>query len=417
MSLPTEKLNDLATALYKTRLSGDTIRNTLNLVAQASDGMGDDVGNAFKDIVTRGQLVNRLQINPFELIGKGVDFTDVAASLSKNLGIGINDAKRALAEGRVPLDAGAKALRDAIEKRFGATNALKVKDLDVQFKRLGTNLSRMTRDVNLEPLVNGLSKIFSNFDEGTVAGTALKEIITDVGNGISKTFEGGAPKVTHFIKQGIIGALDLEIAYLKLKRAFESTFGKDAAGKIGDFTSGLVSIRYPLDGIATIFTAIGTTLDKLKAAKDWLSDWKSTGTQASKGLVDGFSSSEQELTKAVTGMADNVKKTFRGALGIHSPSKEFEKDAKHSVEGYTRGLDKGAPAVQGAVNAMAPSARGGGGGSVAAGGIALHFHIEPGADRGAVTALKQAVPSIVDQIAKVFEEMRAQHGGGVAEMA
>src|SRR5207253_894665 len=83
-----------AVALSRTRLNGEQIVDTMNLVTQASAAMGDEAGNALKEIVTRGQLVGRLQINPQELFGTGVEFDDIAKQLATSMNVGIADARK-----------------------------------------------------------------------------------------------------------------------------------------------------------------------------------------------------------------------------------------------------------------------------------------------------------------------------------
>ncbi|HVH51983.1 MAG TPA: hypothetical protein VM690_07545, partial [Gaiellaceae bacterium] len=128
VSTSKDKINELAVSLTRdlsggfSKVSGQGIVDTFAAVTQAAAAAGDEVGNAIGDIVKRSKLFGRIRINPFELQGKGINFEDVAGALSKNLKIGLKTARLALYQGMVPIDAGAKALRDAVEKRFGAIN-------------------------------------------------------------------------------------------------------------------------------------------------------------------------------------------------------------------------------------------------------------------------------------------------------
>ena len=131
--IPTARgaLNDLAISLAKSGVQGQTLVDTFNAVGQASAALGEDAGAKLRELVERGRLTQRLQVNPLELQGTGVQFEDIAKALAKNLKVGVNDARAALFEGRVKLADGAKALRDAVEQKFAGINLRRMLDLNV----------------------------------------------------------------------------------------------------------------------------------------------------------------------------------------------------------------------------------------------------------------------------------------------
>lgn len=62
--------NELVRTLSGTRVSGQGIVDTFNLVAEASDAMGETVGNQLGEIIKRAKMMGRVQINPLELQGQ-----------------------------------------------------------------------------------------------------------------------------------------------------------------------------------------------------------------------------------------------------------------------------------------------------------------------------------------------------------
>lgn len=377
--VPTAKaaLNDLAVSLRKGGTGGQTLVDTLNAVAQASAALGDDAGNKLREFIDRGRLTQRFQVNPLELQGTGLKFDDVAKSLSKNLKVGINEARQALLEGRVRLGDGAKALRDAVESKFAGINLRKMLDLNVMAEKFGETLDELTGGINLEPLLEGISDIASVFSTSTESGAALKDMVTAFGNALGTTVKENAPLMKNFIRGLIIGALDVGIAYYKLRNAFRDAFGdKDTkknidwlkvalkAGEIiiGTFATGLVLTGALIAAAFAPFVFIGSqvvgALEGIwvagKAVVEW---WEKTDfTALGKGLVDGLlkgiQSGKDRVVSGVKGLATDVKNAFKDALGIKSPSKVFAEYGKFTAKGFTQGVDEGSDGANDAVASM-----------------------------------------------------------------
>ncbi|HEX8795451.1 MAG TPA: hypothetical protein VF765_31090 [Polyangiaceae bacterium] len=427
-----EKLNDLAASLARTRLSGQAIVDTFNAVGQASAAMGDDVGNTIKGIITRGQQAQRIQINPLELQGTGLSFKGIASELAAQLKIGTKEAEAALFEGRVKLEDGAKALRAAVEKRFGEINARKLLTLDVQAQKFRERLGALTADVNLEPLLKGLDTLQHLFDGSTVTGATLKTMITTIGNTIGPAFEKVAPIVAAFFKGLVIGALDVAIAFLKMKKFIVDALGGSdllkgfdvvgaavLAGKIAVY--GLVAAVGVLGAAFALSTApiwaSAAALYGIYRALKWVwdtvsnIDWKEIGTGIVDGIVNGLEAGATFMVKSIEGLADKAKDAFKGALGIHSPSKVFAEYGQHTAEGYAEGVEDGAPRAAAAASAMAPSP-GGGGASGGGGGRVINVTINvQGGGGGQEVAKQLSEPSFLAQLTKAIED--AVLGAGV----
>lgn len=93
----------------------------------------------------------------------------------------------------------------------------------------------------------------------------------------------------------------------------------------------------------SIVTSVGTTLKNigskfLEFVNEWLSvdKWVELGTQAINGLFKGLSNLWGNVQEWGSELLSNVK----DALGIHSPSVEFESIGEYSVSGLSNGFDK-----------------------------------------------------------------------------
>lgn len=155
------QLDAMGTALAKNNIGGQTWVDTMNAVAQAASALGDDAGSKIQEFITRGQQFQRFHLNPQELLGTGVNFTEVADALGKSMGVGVDKAKKALFEGRVKLADGAAALRAAIEKKFAAINLRQMLSLDGLAKRFEETMQDLTKDIDLEPLLKSLKEILA----------------------------------------------------------------------------------------------------------------------------------------------------------------------------------------------------------------------------------------------------------------
>ena len=362
----------LSKSLVNTRVSGQGIVDTFNAVAQASAAMGDDAGKAIEGIISRGKMMGRISLGVNELQGTGVGFQDVAAALAKNLHISVGQAQNELFMGRVKIDAGAKALRDAVEKNFAGINLRRMLDLNVIGQKLRDTFQQMTKDINLEPLQAGFAKLAGLFGTNTVTGLALKGLVTDFGNVMTKVFVAGLPFVEAFFNQIIIESLQLEIALIKAGIWVKQTFGVDFLSSLGDadlaitaakvsfgvfvVTLGLMAaaaalVVAPFVALAWVFAK---ALDAGKALSDWFFsyDWKTWGTDITDGLVAGIKAGAGAVIGAVKGLGSSIKNAFTADLSIHSPSKVFRVFGQAVPDGAAQGVKDNTPKVNAAVASM-----------------------------------------------------------------
>lgn len=423
--VPTGKdaLNELAVSLRKGGLSGQTLVDTLNAVAQASAAVGDDTGNKLRELADRGKLTGRFQVNPQELMGSGVEFDNIAKALASSMKIGVSDARKALFEGRVKLADGAAAMRKAVEDKFGGLNLRKMLDLNVAAKKFGETVDMLTKGVDLEPFLRGFQLIGSAFDTSTVTGTAMKEIVTLVGRALATTFEKGAPLVKKFIQGMVISLLTLTIVALKLRKQFRETFGdKEFLKGVNLTTVALETGRFVVTsfalGIASLialvalagvvlyqlvkpFIDIGLAIyGALYAVQKFQEklfgdiDWKATGLAIVDGIVGGIREGFSRAVNVVRELGDRIKGAFTGKMEIKSPSKVMHRYGGDTVDGYVGGIDDGIPDAAKAMDGLGsqvPSAAGAGAAarsSSAAAAAPINVTINaPGATEATVDAM------------------------------
>ncbi len=430
------KLNEMALSLAKLRISGQAQVDTLNAIAQAGDAMGDDVANTLKGLVSRSQMTQRMFVSPQELWGTGIEFKDVAGELAKQLNVGVRDAQQALLEGRVKLDDGAKALRTAVEKRFGEINARKMLDLNVQSEKFHETLGALTKGVTLEPLLRAVDSFRKEFDETSVTGHALKTLVEAIGNGMVKAVTGGAPAAKAFLQGAVIGALKVGTAFLKVEHAIERAFGgknrKDIDGVNLAFQGTKLAVEGVGLGLAASAAAIGSIALAAKVitqpfvdlknavteANDFIStvDWNATGASIVDGIVSGVNAGVARLRAAVKGLGKSAITAMKEALDSHSPSKAFEKIGKGSPEGYAQGVERAASTASDAVSDMGKGALGaapsGGGGRRGGSPISVTVEINvSGGGGGQETAKQLSSPSFLGGLTKAIED--ALVGAGI----
>ncbi|HLK38683.1 MAG TPA: hypothetical protein VKU41_18095 [Polyangiaceae bacterium] len=445
----TEELNKLAISITKSmsggtsRANGQTIVDTLNAVAEAAAAADEETGRALQDIITRGQRVGRISLNPFELQGKyNTGFEDISKALAKNMKVGVDQAKIALATGRVTLDQGAKAIRDAVEGRFGEINAKKLISLDSLSTKLHDNWVNLTKGVDLEGMLRPLSKVVDMFSVTQYEGYAIRELFTGLGKDLGKSLDGGADLARVAIDSIIDVALDLEYEWLSNKKSIKeliaSTGGLDEWKKkisvlvddAHDLADAVMSVVHAIQGAAG---AVGWVSDKLGkgigAAVFAVSD-RAANVEAKRqayGREHGFEAGDDMAAGMAAGMRAGAPAVAaagaaaaaagvagaRGPAGLdaHSPSRKGIKAGQDFDEGVAIGAGGGAAAA--AMTAAATPPRGAAAASVSAtsgsGEIHIHFHVDGGRHAEENVAALQA-PSFMSEMTRAVRHVLQSQG-------
>lgn len=424
-NVPTAKaeIQALGAELANANIGGQLWVDSLNAITQASSALGNNAGSKIKEFIERGKQMNRLQINPREMIGTGVTFQEVAKELAESMHVGVADAQKALFEGRVKLGDGAAALRKAVEKKFGGINLAQMLSFENIAKKLEETFQSYTKDIDLEPLLKGVKEVLHVFDLSTESGQALKQIINLFGNDFSKAIGASGPLAKNFLYGMILGAQEVTISYLQLRKEFRKTFGPETLqdARLLNFTLGVgkASVNGISWGLQSVLTSMQAIRDLNKAGDAIGNFYKSIWTEVKAldaglmegfrlmgsnmidGLVNGLASSATRVKDAVSKLGEDAKKAFKDVLSIHSPSRAFQEYGELSGEGYAKGTEKSQGRVQDAVSAMVtvPSAPQGGGSSASA---PMTFNITINAEGGDAKAVASAVSSdaVIKQLTK-----------------
>ncbi len=437
---PKAELNELASTMARTlnntTVSGQGIVDTFNLVAQASAAMGATVGNQLGGIIDRSKRFGRIQINPFELQGTGIKFEGVAAALAKNLNVPIETAKKALFEGRVKINDGAKAIRDAVDARFGEINARKMLSLTVIAEKVRETFAKLTTGIKIEALGAALQHFFKLFDsEETGTGKGLKALVDVLGNGLIKGLVALAPAAELVFARFIGLLLDVTIMALKAGIAIKKSFVGDALRSLftaehavtalkvafygslavlGLFAAGVAVMLAPLALVGAAVYGVVNAFDGLKSVGATLADLADDAVDYGKdlvaGFVDGIKGGYSALKGAIGDMADSVKSSFKNALGISSPSKVFAKFGEQTAEGYALGIDGGTDKAQSAANALAPGAPPAQGGGARGGAVTINLTINATGKNGEDVANAIQRSSFLEDLTHALEEFSRGQG-------
>lgn len=441
--MPMDKLRELGNELSRTfngariKDSGQAWVDTMNAVGKVTSANGDIAGNTIKDIMTRGRMLGRMGISVNELQTTGLKFQDVVLNMSKNMGISLKASQSLLVSYRAPHAAAAKALNQAIEQQFGDLNKRKLLALDVQAERFKNTLMKLTKDINLTPILEGIARLANMFDVSTQSGKTLKLQLEGLGKIMTAIFVNSLPYVQIFFNQIIIETQNLEIAFLDLalrvKRDFPELFQalKNGFAEDGDavkaahlaFKSFEVVLGTVGVGLAFVAAQAYVTYHAVKLLIDTIGGLGKNmmtvaktgdGSHIVDGLIDGIKSRGAAAFHAVATLAKGINTVFSDNMEIKSPSKLFERHGKNTVEGFVQGVEKSSGNAEGAVSGMIPG--GGGGGSIKMGGggtnnsFSITIHVDGGGQSGSDIQNTLTGPSFRAQFTKMLEEIMVGAG-------
>lgn len=425
------ELNDLAVSVSRTftqtRISGKGMVDAFNAIGEAGAANGDAAGKALEELLSRGKQFGRFGLGFAELRGgnaTGLQFADIAEALSKNLGIGLKQAQQQLLRYRVSLDDGAKAIRDAVEKRFGVVNAKKLIDLDFMGKRLKDTFTKMTKDIGLENILTSLDAMLRLLDSSTVEGKAFGQVLKGVGKFLSDAFEAAVPKVEALLDQLILNGQRVAIAFLKLEIQMRETFGNKFTDYIIQGTVLFDAMGFAVKNVADTITFLLHTMQALM--KFIKSDWVNGGDNIAKGAAQGVRNSKGELVGAVGDMSAGAQALFATHNRMQSPSKVYSKYGEYISEGVAEGVEKKSPqaqdAVEGIVTPKAIDVRRADGGAASGnvgGGhtfnVAVNVTPGPGEQRDTIATLTG--PSFRAQFTKMLEDCLTGAGVPIQQRA
>lgn len=332
------ELNKLASELAEAGFQGQTLVDTFNAIGGASGAGADKAAAKIREVLDRSKLSGRVGINPMELLGSGLKFDEIATSLADQMGVGVARARSALLQGAVPLGDAAAAMRKAIETKFGAINAAKMLDLGTQVEKFKENLAGLSKDVNIEPMLQDFSQLFGLFSSSSsVTGGALKQLVTAFGSGFVDAVHESTPVAKAFIEGLVLGALKLYGKWLDLRIAVRDAFANSEtlqrmkgfadkvdlvsfAGKLGIFVFGALAgaflvVASSLAVCLAPFAALAVSLYFVaKGAAMAATAFLSVGKTIIDGLMSPLKSLETMVPEAISTLLATLVKSGHPAF-------------------------------------------------------------------------------------------------------
>ncbi len=336
-ALGRDKIADYATALAKAKLSGAELQRALEAASIAGSAGGDEIAAAF-----------------------------------------LRDVKAAKAAGQ-----SVDALSAKMKAQLGGVAARQALALDVQMRKLGENITEIFSGSNVEPFLGALADSLSLFSQNTVIGQQFKTVITAAMDGF---FESAA-RVMPYVKEGFVGlaivAVQLYIAYAKVRNAIMEMVGP--ADQAGASATGLSIALQAGEAIAwalvVVFGAIAAVVAAvvavvaifygmfvaLGAAGTWIGeqivaafksianlDLSSIASGIIDGLVNGITSGAARVVAAMSSLGASAIAAMKSAIGMASPAKAFVEVGEDGIgEGVAVGTEKAEARVDDALGNLA----------------------------------------------------------------
>lgn len=232
--------------------------------------------------------------------------------------------------GRAGQDIG--RLADDAEERFGGLASRNLRAPTELWRRFTEGISSLFADIDLEPLLESLSKFVSLFSENNEVGKTLKGTFTNYFNGVVEGLAMLVDRTTEYVELGTLGALRLRNGWL--------FFQISVMRSLADMSDALV-------GFFGQFADFHASLP----------DWVKNGLDMAVGLQTGIDAGAVRARAAAARMADGVAETFRKRAKIASPSKLFAGFGDNLAEGVAVGVERTTPEARTAIGELvsAPS--------------------------------------------------------------
>jgi hypothetical protein len=300
-------------------------------------------------------------------------------------------------------------MTDRVKSQLGGLAQKQMLSLTVQAKKQKEAYNSLFGNIKIEPFLAALKMVLDLFGQGTAAGRGLKEVITGLLQPLLDGITKLAPQARAFFDGLVLGALDVEYAFILLGKWWDHTFGDDKKHQVETFEDTFDLAADAVKGITGALTALGVlfagkfaldvlgTLGKMQMsmlkfvakaviagaetavawapvvaefalmALPWILaaaalwgfwqilklvytiwdqlDWTDIGRNLWKGIVDGITAGYTAIKNAVSGLAKAAMDTLKSVLESHSPSKVFARIGLEIPAGVEQGIDQGAPAV------------------------------------------------------------------------
>jgi hypothetical protein len=359
VSISREQVTKYARELYMAGARGDKLKSALQGTAIVASAAGEEQASAFKNMA-----------GAIALTGGAVDkFTQRA------------------------------------KNQFGGVVARQMTDLNVQAQKLKESQDSLFDGLDISGYLKANKALNDLWSNTTNAGKYMRDLL---GRVFQPFVDAGAVafrSLKWWFQEAIIRELQLEIAYLRLRKALREAFAGDWREALKKLDAGFATVAF---GVGVLVTALVISLIPALVAGT-----VAFGTMAASALVAGLAIAwpfllaagavwafikllqidwsdfglaiKQGILEPLSGLGDwfadlggSIKDSFKRALGIASPSKIFAEYGEDIAMGIKVGVDAKSDEAQGAVNAAVGAPAGGGGGGASGGGVnigELHVHV------------------------------------------
>lgn len=259
-----------------------------------------------------------------------------------------------------------RKLTDDVKARLGPIAERQLLSLDVQARKLRSNLGSIFADVKLEKMLKGISQVTELFSQSTATGRALKVIAETFLNPIAEAVGSTGPIVKDFFRGMVLGAQSLTIAILEARLWFKRTFedsklleGIDKARVALNLGKGAVYGLAAAFGVLAL--AVGLAMVPLMivfgigvllgyaARKAWDAfmkiEWSALGKAVIDGIVGGIKRGVRWVKDAIGSVAGTIQSVFAQRMRIRSPSRVMFDAGVNIDTGIARGIEAARPQV------------------------------------------------------------------------
>lgn len=311
-------LQDIAVTLSGKGLKDNDLEHSLLAISRATAVLGAGAGQKLQSVVEKSKDLKKFMAKAVDFEGSGITLDDVARSLAARTKTSFAVAKAAIQSGSVDLSTGLQALDAATESKLGGASDKMKLSLSSIGERASQVFGSMFDDLDIEPILKGLSSIVELFDQDSAEGSALREIVKTIFQPLFEVAGGTLfDAIIGYIDNTILGAQQLVIWALEAKNSIVA-LARDPVGELDRLGGKLYTVgARMIDGIVQGIKAQGP---KIKAA-----------------LI-------AEVSRAVTGVDIFAM--------IHSPSMLMHERGVNLVRGTTEGIEDEGPAVEKALVAV-----------------------------------------------------------------
>ena len=315
-----------------TRDAAGTARDMSNAI----DAVADRTGAAREDLEGYARAAYRAGLRGDALEAALRGAATKGAALGEQWGRSFVYA--AAAAGRAGQDIG--RLADDTERRYGHLAERQMSSTDGLWRRFKANISSWFRDINIEPLLQSLSRFVNLFSRSNEVGKTFAEIFTSVGNEGALSLARFVDGMGVTVERTTIGMLMMQNDWLEFRTSVTNgfadiiEFARDVENTFSTMFDGLPSLQDGLSG-----------LTELGAVNDLDRQMRKQGLDVALGLAQGILDGAGPAARAAAAVIGEAERAARERAQIRSPSRLFAELGRQLGAGVEVGIDREAPSV------------------------------------------------------------------------